>query len=109
MQATATQLIAQFGMPGILRRLTDTPTDRTCTICIYDYSPRDPQTQLANPTMRKVLISVAGVLTEPPDNEQDRLVPSTGPDANAVLRFVQPVKIYAPAGIVLCYDCVVQL
>jgi hypothetical protein len=108
MQAVATQLIADAGMAGVLRRLTDNPTDRPCTICIYDYAPRDPETQLANPTLRKVLISITGLLSEPPDNEQDTVIPSLGPDANAVLRFVQPVKIYAPAGIVICYDCVVR-
>lgn len=108
MQAVATQLIADMGMAAVLRRLTDSPTDRPCTICIYDYAPRDPETQLINPTMRKVLISVAGLTSEPPDNEQDNLVPSLGPDAGAVLRFAQPVKLYAPAGIIVCYDCVVR-
>lgn len=108
MQAVATKLIAQFGMAAVLRRLTDTPTDRACTICIYDYAPRDPATQLANPTMRKVIISVTGLAGEPPDNEQDQLVPLSGPDANVAMRFAQPVKLYAPAGIVLCYDCVVR-
>jgi len=106
MQSTAMTLITQFGMPAVLRRVGS--TDRPCTICIYDYAPRDPVTQLANPTQRKVLISVTGLLTNPPDNEQDQLVPSQGPDANVPLPFAQPVKPYAPNGTIICWDCVVR-
>jgi hypothetical protein len=93
-----------FGMKASLRRLTDSPTDRECTIAIIDYQPRDAASQLANPTDRKVLIAATpGILAEPPDNEKDKLVPLIGPDANVILPFTSPVKIYAPAGIVLLY------
>lgn len=108
MQSTATSLIAKFGMAASLRRLTDSPTDRPCTIVIYDYMPRDAASQLANPTDRKVIISVDGLLDEPPDNEKDQLVPLIGPDANVPLPFTSPVKIYAPAGTVLCYESTVR-
>lgn len=107
-QTLANTLIAQFGMAASLRRLTDSPTDRPCTIVIWDYNPRDQASQLANPTDRKVLIAVQGVENEPPDNEQDMLVPLVGPDANNAMPFTSPVKIVAPAGIVVVYESTVR-
>jgi hypothetical protein len=107
-QAFATKLISEFGMKAVLRRLTDTPTDRPCTVVIWDYNPRDQASELANPTDRKVIIAVAGLLNEPPDNERDQLVPLIGPDANVAMPFTSPVKIIAPAGIVVVYQSTVR-
>ena len=110
MRAVADKLIGQFGMPASLRRLSDNPTDRPCWIVITEYDPKDAATQLANPTDRKVLISagLGSVPAEPPDNERDQLVVLTGPDAGNVLPFTSPVKIYAPAGIVVLYESTVR-
>lgn len=110
MLGVADQLIQQFGMQANLVRPNGSPASRSCWVVIYDYEPRDRSTQLANPTERKVIIAagLGGVVTVPPDNEQDQLQVLTGPDAGVSLPFTSPVKIYAPAGIVIAYESTVR-
>lgn len=112
-KATADRLIQKFGMNAVLRRTTDTPTDRPCRVCIVDYMPRDQASQLTNPTDRRVYMSAVGLEGEPPDNEQDQLVtfvqpPTNPPVVNEVLPFTCPVKPLAPAGVVVCYEFTVR-
>lgn len=112
--AVANELLTEFGMPAVLRSIVPgTRPDRPCVAAIVDYRPRDQETHLANPTDRQVLIDpidpATGLpMTLPPDNEQDQLVPTIGPDANKLLPFTSPVKLYAPAGIVVLYETTVR-
>ena len=113
-RATADKLLQKFGMAAVLRRTTDSPTDRPCLVLIVDEMPRDASTQLANPTDRRVIMSATGLDAEPPDNEQDQLVtfvqpPATlSPQENEVLPFTCPVKKYAPAGVTVLYEFTVR-
>jgi hypothetical protein len=111
----ADALIAQFGMVAVLRRAGSSPQDRPCLVVITDTYPRDRAQQLANPTDRRVLISAATpeVQAMPPNNELDQLVLFAQPLANPpvvaeVLPFAQPVKRYAPAGVVVLYEATVR-
>jgi len=112
-RATADKLIKRFGMKAALRRAGDTPTDRECWVCIYDYMPSDKATALANPTDRKVIMSVGlgAVLNEPPDNEKDQLVTFIQPAGtvqNEVLPFTCPPKPFAPAGVNVLWEFTVR-
>jgi hypothetical protein len=107
MQSIANSLLTEFGMSAVLRRASADPTDRPCIVAITDYMPKDRANELANPTDRRVYISAVS-LEVPPDNELDVLVPLIGPDANVTLPFTSPVKIFAPAGIVVLYECTVR-
>lgn len=112
MASVADTLLQQFGMAAVLRRATDTPTDRACQIAIVDYEPRPNDQALANPTNRRVLMSAITptIAAEPPDYEQDVLV-TLNPDGsdNQILHFAQPVKIYSPANTVVLYEFTVTL
>lgn len=110
MRSVADDLIKTFGMEAALWRQDGSPQSRSCWIVIYDYNPRDRNTQLANPTDRKILISagLGDVPNNPPDNEQDKLLVLTGPDAGVQLPFTSPVKIFAPAGIIVLYESTVR-
>jgi hypothetical protein len=110
MQSTADLLLKEFGMSAVLRRAG---VDRPCIVAIIDYMPRDKANQLANPTDRRVLISAATpeVQAEPPSNELDQLVTFVQPGGTVVdeiLPFAQPVKKYAPAGVVVLYEATVR-
>jgi hypothetical protein len=110
-RATADKLIHKFGMAAVLRRATDTPTDRPVWVVIVDEMPRDDASQLTNPTDRKVIMSAVGLDSEPPDNERDLLVTFIQPGGtvqNEVLPFTCPVKKYAPAGVTVAYDFTVR-
>jgi hypothetical protein len=107
------KLVRKFGMAAVLRRTTETPTDRPCWVVIVDEMPRDASTQLANPTDRKVIMSAIGLDSMPPDNERDQLVtfvqpPAASPIENETLPFTCPVKKYAPAGITVLYEFTVR-
>jgi hypothetical protein len=113
MQATADLLLQQFGMSAVLRRAGFSPEDRPCVVAIIDFLPRDKAQALANPTDRRVLISAATpeVQDMPPDNELDQLVTFLQPGGTVVdeiLPFAQPVKKYAPAGVVVLYEATVR-
>lgn len=100
-------------MAAVLRRAGSSPEDRPCVVVVYDYMPRDKANQLANPVERRVLISAATpeVQAMPPDNELDQLVTFVQPGGTVVdeiLPFAQPVKKYAPAGVVVLYEGVVR-
>ena len=107
------RLVTKFGMKAVLRRTTDTPSDRDCWVLVVDEMPRDAASQLANPTDRKVIMSAVGLDNEPPDNERDQLVtfvqpPAASPVENETLPFTCPVKKYAPAGITVLYEFTVR-
>lgn len=107
------KLVKKFGMAAVLRRTTDTPSDRPCWVLVVDEMPKDAASQLANPTDRKIIMSAVGLDGEPPDNERDQLVtfvqpPAPVPVENEVLPFTCPVKKYAPAGITVLYEFTVR-
>lgn len=112
--AVADQLIGEYGMSASLRSNAD-GTLRPCTIIIPDYSPRDAQTQLANPTDRTVLFA-AGLGDLPnaaPDWENEQLVtyiqpPADPPVIDEILPFTMPLKLYSPGGVVVLYECTVK-
>lgn len=111
MRATADLLLQEFGMAAVLRREGSSPEDRPCIVAIIDYLPRDRASELANPTDRRVLISAdtPEVQAMPPSNELDQLVtfvqpPTSPPVVNEVLPFLEPVKLYSPAGIPVLYE-----
>jgi hypothetical protein len=110
---TGDRLVKKFGMAAVLRRTTDTPSDRPCWVVVVDEMPRDAASQLANPTDRKVLMAAGGMDGKPPDNERDQLVtfvqpPALVPVEKEVLPFTCPVKKYAPAGITVLYEFTVR-
>ena len=110
MAATAEALLSEFGMPAVLRAIQGNAADKPCTVCIYEYRPRDAAQQLANPTDRCVLISpfdpeTGAPMAVPPNNETDVIVCSKGPDAGVRLPLTAPVKLYAPGGVVVLYEC----
>jgi hypothetical protein len=110
-RATADKLIKKFGMKAVLRRTTDTPSDRPCWVVIIDELPRDAATELTNPTDRRVIMAADGLDSEPPSNEHDQLVTFIQPGGtiqNEVLPFTCPVKKYAPAGITVAYEFTVR-
>jgi hypothetical protein len=112
-RATADRLIRKFGMQGVLRRATTSPTDRPVWVLIVDELPRDQASQLANPTDRNVIMSAVGLDDMQPDNEQDQLVtfvqpPTNPPVEKEVLPFTCPVKKIAPAGITVLYEFTVR-
>ena len=114
-RATADRLIQKFGMQAVLRRATDSPTDRECWIVVESYDPADPASSLANPTDRKVYISagLGDVPGEPPDSEQDQLItfiqpPTTPPVQNEILVFTKPIKPIEPAGVTCVYQASVR-
>jgi hypothetical protein len=112
-KATADKLIRKFGMKAVLRRTTDTPTDRPCWVVVIDEMPRDAQTELTNPTDRRVILSAVGpeIEAKPPDKEYDTLVTFIQPGGtiqNEVLPFTSPVKKYAPAGITVAFESTVR-
>ena len=107
------RLVKKFGMAAVLRRTTDTPTDRPCWVLVVDEMPKDAASQLANPTDRRIIMSAAGLDGEPPDNERDQLVtfvqpPAPVPVENETLPMTCPVKKYAPAGITVLYEFTVR-
>lgn len=111
MRSTADLLLQEFGFAAVLRREGSSPTDRPCLVAIIDYFPREGASTLANPTDRRVLISAEtpDVQAMPPNNELDQLVtfvqPLTNPPVeNEVLPFLEPVKLYSPAGIPVVYE-----
>lgn len=109
-RSIADNLIQQFGMEANLVRANGSPASRSCWVVIYDYDPRDRATQLANPTDRKIIISagLGDMPTIPPDNELDQLQVLIGPDAGVSIPFTSPVKIFAPAGIIVLYESTVR-
>ena len=113
MQGTADLLLQEFGMPAVLRRAGSSPTDRPCVVAIIEFRPRDRANQLANPIDRRILISAATpeVQAMPPNNELDQLVTFVQPGGTVVdeiLPFAEPVKKYAPAGVVVLYEGTVR-
>lgn len=113
-RGTADALIQRFGMRAVLRRgAQPNVVDRICWVVITDYMPRDAQSQLANPTDRKVIMSagLGDVPTTPPDNELDQLVTFIQPAGvlvDEILPFTCPVKPIRPAGIVVLYEFTVR-
>jgi hypothetical protein len=112
-RAIGDKLVKKFGMAAVLRRTTNTPSDRDCWVVVIDEMPRDAASQLANPTDRKIIMSAVGLDSEPPDNERDQLVtfvqpPALVPIEKEVLPFTCPVKKYAPAGITVLYEFTVR-
>ena len=107
------KLVKKYGMKAVLRRTTDTPSDRPCWVLVVDEMPKDAASQLANPTDRKIIMSAVGLDSMPPDNERDQLVTFVQPLApvpveKEVLPFTCPVKKYAPAGITVLYEFTVR-
>jgi hypothetical protein len=115
MQTFATALIDDAGMVAALRREGNSPLDRECIACIYDYHPRPRENKLALPVERRVLIAATPeILAQPPDFETDKLVvyqqPIVGtPIVLDVLRFLAPAKVYSPAGLIICWELQVQV
>jgi len=108
-RGTADRLLQKFGMSAVLRR--EGVADRPCVVAIIDYLPREKASSLANPTDRRVLISAdtPEVQATPPNNELDQLVtfvqpPSDTPVENEVLPFLEPIKLYSPAGVPVLYE-----
>lgn len=113
MKADADELLREFGMAAVLRRVSDSPTDRPCVVAIVDFMPREKDTSLANPTDRRVLFDPIGLEAMPPNKELDQLVTFVQPLADPpvedeVLPFTADVKKYAPAGIVVLYEGTVR-
>ncbi len=110
---TADRLILRFGMKAYLRRAG---IDRDCWVVIIDYMPHERAAQLTHPTDRRVIISagLGAVPSEPPDFEAgDLLVTFVQPQTNPpiqheVLPFTSPVKITAPAGVIVLYEATVR-
>ncbi len=112
-RADADEMVHYFGMAAVLRRATDTPTDRPCWVVIIDELPKEQAAQLTNPTDRKVILSPIGLDDEPPDDQLDSLVtffqpPTTLPVEKEVLPFTSPLKKTAPAGITVLYEGTVR-
>ena len=110
MLAIADELINQYGMVASLR-LNSGATIRECFIVISDYMPKDAETQLANPTLRTVLIAagLGDIPNAAPDWQNEMLVTyvqpvATPPVINEILAFTEPLKLYSPAGIVVLYQ-----
>ena len=113
-QLDADTMLRDFGMGAVLRRVTATPTDRPCTVCIIEYNPREKQAELANPTDRKVIMSPLDPTTKlplavPPDNEIDQLVtfvqPLTSPPViHEILPLTCKPKPTAPAGVTVLWE-----
>ena len=111
-RATADQLIQFFGMKASLVR---GGVFRNCWMVMPEFTPKDADTMLANPTDRVVYIS-AGLLdvpATPPDFNLDQLVtykqPATKPPVqDEVLPFTMPIKPIKPAGIVVVYQTAVH-
>jgi len=113
MLTIADGLLKQYGMAASLRD-NSTGVLRACTIAITDYSPRDAQTQLANPTERTVLFAagLGDIPNKAPDWQNEQLVTYVQPGGtviNEILSFSQPLKLYSPAGIVVLYQTNVKL
>ncbi len=117
-QADADNLIKYFGMGAVLRRVSRSPTDRPCTVCIIEYNPREKPADLANPTDRKVILSPLDPSTNlplaiAPDNELDQLVTFVQPLANPpVINEILPLtckpKPTAPAGVTVLWEFTVR-
>lgn len=113
-QSDADGIIDYFGMIAVLRRAGI--SDRKIKCVIVEFSPRDKETELANPVDRHVIISALDPATGqqmvlPPDNEQDVLVTFIQPAGTVVdkiLFFTSPVKPTAPAGVPAIYECTVK-
>ena len=108
----ADNLIRYFGMDAVLRRAGSSPEDRPCRVAIIEYDPREKPANLANPTDRKVIMSVAN-LGVPPDNELDQLVtfvqpPTNPPVVHEVLPLTCKPKPTAPAGVVVIWEFTVR-
>jgi hypothetical protein len=108
----ADNLIRYFGMDAVLRRAGSSPEDRPCQVAIIEYDPREKPSDLANPTDRKVIMSVVN-LGVPPDNELDQLVTFVQPLAKPpVVHEVLPLtckpKPTAPAGVVVIWEFTVR-
>lgn len=115
MTAVASELIEFFGMPAVLRRETDSPTDRPCTVAIIDFKPRERPADLANPIDRTVYLAVdnPGIVAKPPDNEQDQLITFVQPMTNPpVIKEILPLtckpKELAPAGQTVFWEFTVR-
>lgn len=115
MRTDADELLQEFGMNAVLRRVTGSPTDRACLIAIIDYMPRD-RNALADPTDRRVLLSAntPDVMAMPPDSELDQLVtfvqpPTNPPVENEVMHMTCKPKLYSPAGVPVLYEFTVRL
>lgn len=109
MQATADDLIGEFGMPGAIRRSTTTGggpydpdggtitvTDHPCMLVVDEYGLRERESSLIEANDRKVLVAVGGLTVEP--QEEDQIV-----IGGAVFEIVS-VKPIAPAGVVVLYE-----
>ena len=116
-QVDADNLLLEFGMGAVLRRVTATPTDRPCTVCIIDYLSREKQAELANPTDRKVIMSpldpTTGLPLVAPDNELDQLVtfvqpPTNSPVVNEILPLTCTPRPTAPAGVIVLWEFTVR-
>lgn len=113
MANVAHELLQEFGMQASLLRNGEY---RDCYVAVIEYSPKDPATQLANPTERTVLFDplYGAVPDTPPDNELDQLVTyiqpmATPPVINEVLPFTgAPVKLFSPAGLIILYQATVK-
>jgi hypothetical protein len=107
---TANSMIEKWGMQAVLRRASG---DRACTVVITRHSPIERLGQTRNPLDRKVLVSVEG-LTDPPDQERDRLVTflqpmdPNNPIEDEVLKIVEPPGKISMAGQVVYYSLSVR-
>lgn len=108
LRADADLILQELGMSAVLRRAG---VDRPCVVAIINYNPRERASSLTNPVDRLVLISAdtAEVQAMPPDTELDQLVtfvqpPAIPPVVHEVLPFLEPVKLYSPAGIPVLYE-----
>src|ERR1035437_3873228 len=117
-QVDADNLLREFGMGAVLRRVSANPTDRPCRDCIIEYVSREQPAELANPTDRRVIMSPLDPKTGlplaiPPDNELDQLVtfvqpPTNSPVVNEILPLTCTPRPTAPAGVIVLWEFTVR-
>ena len=74
MEETAQELIAEFGFPAVIRRITSTgdkwdpeqtPQDYDCTAVVVGFTAAEKATGLIKETDRKALVSTEGLAVTP--------------------------------------------
>jgi hypothetical protein len=100
----ADEIITEFGAGAGLKRKVSTGTStRACTVVEVDYRPNERDGQLVQFTDRRFLCAAGGLVSLPPDSEEDKLVYE-----GVEMRIVTAKRI-KPSTVSVVYDLQVRL